>query len=168
MAASPRPVVFTSALASAEGRTNSVLVLDDRQDALQSPGFADDWRLWLRLSNLLMDASPIYALSEVGGAVPAQATPALPAVGDAEWAALLVQAMGDELDVLIALAAHGAPIPQLGLEIGDGIPVSFAWPDRKVAASSQLTEEDRAELTAAGWIVVPATFDSLVAALERR
>jgi ATP-dependent helicase YprA (DUF1998 family) len=158
--------ILTSRLVNDKGHTESVLMLDDREAAIQAQSFAEDWRFWLRLSNLLMDTAPILALSETTGAsAPTSAEP-LPVVADAEWQKLIAEALGSESDVLVELAAHGVQLPQLGVEIGDGIPVSFAWPVHHIAASDGLTDEEKGELLAAGWTVVPLKPESILAALD--
>jgi ATP-dependent helicase YprA (DUF1998 family) len=147
------------------GLTRTVLMLDDRPEAVASQGFDDDWRMWLTLSNMLMGEARILALSEVAAAeVPVD--PEAPVVADAAWQTALDQAVGDEKDLVAALSAQaGIPVPVVGMEIGDGIPVSLAWPDFKVAAAAGLNPGDLAELAAAGWTVVGLAVDDVVTAL---
>lgn len=150
------------------GVTRSVLMLDDRQEAVAVQGFDDDWRMWLTLSNLLMGEARILALSEVSAETTPAASGAL-VIADLAWQSILEQAVGDERDVVAALAAEsGIPVPDLGMEIGDGIPVSLAWPELMVAASAGLAPEDIAELTAAGWSVVGLTPGDIVAAVRSK
>jgi ATP-dependent helicase YprA (DUF1998 family) len=159
-------VAMTTQLVNASGKTETVLMLDDRESALQKQGFADSWRLWLKLSNLLMDDATIVALSEGDGDTGTFRGSPTPRFENADWQDLLDQATAAEQEVLVALSSAGAPRPSLGLEIGDGIPVSLAWPDHMVSASSDLTDEDIAELAAAGWTVTEMTVDSILAALS--
>jgi ATP-dependent helicase YprA (DUF1998 family) len=159
-------MAMTTRLVNTSGKTETALMLDDRESALQKQGFADSWRLWLKLSNLLMDAATIVALSESGGITESSIVGTVPQLDDVDWQALLNQASQEEREVLIALSAAGAPRPHLGPEIGDGIPVSLAWSDHMVTASAGLSEEDIAELVAAGWTVTEMTADSILAALS--
>ena len=159
-------LVLSSRLISNDGKTESVLMLDDREAAVQAQGFADDWRMWLKLSNLLMDSASILTLSEVGGIRAGAPIVSMPELSDADWQSALDQALDAERDVLLTLATRGILIPVLGMEIGDGIPVSLAWPDQKVTASIGLTADDIQELHAAGWTVADLTAESIIAALD--
>jgi hypothetical protein len=159
-------LVNSSQLTGNDGTTQTVLLLDDREAALQSQGFADDWRMWLKLSNLLMDRATILALSEVDSIHPDSSESTVPELADADWQPVLDQALEVERPVLFALAASGVPIPQIGAEIGDGIPVSFAWPAHRVAASAGLAPAEVDELQGAGWTVADFTSESIIAALD--
>jgi len=57
--------------------------------------------------------------------------------------------------------------PEVGYEV-DGIPLDFAWPDRRVAVAVELAEEDRAEVEAQGWTFLPADAEQITAALAAR
>ena len=158
-----------------EGRTDVVLMLDDRPAALTAGGFAEEWRLWLQLSNILgarvnSDSATITTWKQSAASkpqlelVPAQgaAQAALPP----QWAALLPTATSTEQAFLQALSElDGLPLPDMGLEVGDGIPVSFAWPDIRLIADFELDERDHQDLEAAGWTVVPADAASIAAIL---
>jgi len=159
-------LVLTSRLMTNDGKTESMLMLDDREAAIQAQGFADDWRMWLRLSNLLMDSASVLALSEVEGIRVGAPIVSVLELADADWQSALDRALDAERDVLVTLATSGIPIPILGMEIGDGIPVSLAWPDHKVTASIGLTADDIQELHAAGWTVAELSAQSIIAALD--
>lgn len=146
-------------------KIESVLVLDDRDVTVAAEGFARSWRTWLRLSNLLLGESQIFAMSELRQADGPDAVKSTPVL-HGEWAGLLTQATSVERTVLEALAADGAvPVPALGLELGDGIPVSFVWQGHKLAAAAGLTERDVAELGAFGWRVVDLDVSAIKCAL---
>jgi hypothetical protein len=71
------------------------------------------------------------------------------------WTGLDTEATEEERTALGRLAALGVPRPTLGVEAADGIPVSLAWPEQRIAAAFELTATDAAELGAAGWRVFP-------------
>ena len=146
-------------------KTESVLVLDDRDETVASDGFAHSWRTWLRLSNLLLDEAQISALSELGQSRSLDGVENVSTL-HGDWAVLMSQATSAERAVLAALAeVKIAPVPLLGLELGDGIPVSFAWPANKLAAVSGLAPEDVEEITASGWRVVDLDATAIISAL---
>lgn len=146
-------------------KIESVLVLDDRDVTVAADGFAQSWRTWLRLSNLLLGETQILAMSELRDAdslVSVESAPAL----HGEWAGLITQATSDERVVIEALAAISTvTVPDLGLELGDGIPVSLVWPDHQLAAASGLTDDDIADLRASGWRVVDLDASAIISAL---
>jgi len=161
--------------ALADGKTEVVLMLDDRAAALQNRGFADEWRLWLKLSNLLgareqsnsatittfthsAKPAPQAAIGPVDLSVVARLQPA--------WAALLSDATTAERGLLLELSAvDGLAIPDMGSELADGIPVSFSWPSSRFIADFALDDHDHRDLEAAGWTVIPANAASIIAAL---
>lgn len=154
-------------------KAHAALVLDDREATLTAPTFDDDWRAWLTASNVLgfhPDARGIritalsqHLASDAPAPTPDVAEPSLPA----DWQQLLDGLADDEAAVLQELASlTGATPPAVGAELGDGIPVVFSWEDRRVAADSDLTDDDRAELTAAGWTVVRLDLAELRSALQ--
>lgn len=172
-------VVLASRLLDAGGATEVVLLVDDRDSAVQQEGFADAWRLWLQWSNLLGARSApsrarILALSEVVtatvsigaagiGAVDFAATDAV----SGEWGQLLEYASAQEAALLGKLSAVvGAPLPELGIEVADGIPAGIAWPELSIAVATEGTDDTRAELEAAGWTVVEPEFGAILAALN--
>jgi hypothetical protein len=167
-------VVMASRYSGSGDATEVVLMLDDRPSAVAATNYADAWRLWLRLSNLLGAADvtrlgEIMAISEVH-----DYTPQLGAVDimvnnavSAEWAAALEFADGDERDLLSQLAVWpDMVVPAIGIEVADGIPVGIAWEIEQIAVSLGLEDGDRAELEKAGWVVVEPNVKAVVAALE--
>jgi len=166
-------VVMASRYSGSGDATEVVLMLDDRSSAVAHTNYADAWRLWLRLSNLLGAADvtrlgEIMAISEVH-----DYTPQLGAVDiminvgvSAEWAAALEFADGDERDLLAKLAVWPDMIvPAIGIEVADGIPVGIAWELEQIAVSLGLEEGDRADLETAGWVIVEPNVEAVVAAL---
>ncbi|MGW9183833.1 DEAD/DEAH box helicase [Agromyces sp. NPDC055661] len=158
-----------------QGKTEASVVLDDRVAALAGPSFADDWRFWLRLSNLLgarvdgpsiaMAAlSDILSAADAGTPGPADLT-MTPDIA-VEWQGLVDLATPEEQVLLHALhAVEGMPVPEMGLELGDGIPVSFAWIEPKIVVLLHPAGGDRDELESDGWIVVEPDATSVAAAL---
>ncbi|MET0494359.1 MAG: DEAD/DEAH box helicase [Actinoplanes sp.] len=152
------------------------LVLDDREQALDA-AHSDAWRLWLQLSNAmsLRDwPTVITTSSRVGGLVTAAATsePAtsdgLPDGVDGSWASAYESAApGVERDLIRLLAVHGGlEAPQIGAEGPQGIPMDICWPRVHIAVDLyDMPDEDRADLSSAGWHVVQPEPDAIVAAL---
>lgn len=72
-----------------------------------------------------------------------------------DWAELYLSAVGSERELLVALAAAGVPRPELGFESAGGVPISAAWPGNLVAVDYGFEDQDRMELEAEGWKVLP-------------
>jgi len=155
------------------GSTQAALVLDDRQEVLQNVGFQDAWRRWLRMSNLLgmrdsANQVQIMALSEITVSPQSDvSTPARAGAGiEPGWAELLDEATELESDLIMTLAQNaGIPIPEMGQEHGDGIPVSFTWPEIGVIATGGLDPEDADQLTESGWTLVDMNAAAITHAL---
>lgn len=178
--------VMTSIMrAGSSTQTTSALVLDDRPAALDSSSFEDSWRLWLRLSNVLGvkhgSHQPVIGVYSVLSARELESpesshVPTLPTAekASAEWLPVLTREFAEEQalskeeqSLLQTLAAlHHISVPEVGVELGDGIPVLLSWADERVCAG-ELSEEDHAELTELGWIAVSLDLDDIVTALER-
>lgn len=160
-----------SRLAPGADHAETLLLLDDRESAL-GPEHAEAWRTWLRLANLL-------GLPETGTAIAArtEADAAAPTVTgaptgategptfDANWSPLFDVVMDDEREFLTALAQAELPVPAVGEEV-DGIPLPFVWADHHVAAADDLTDDETADLEAAGWRVLRLDVDSVMQALK--
>jgi len=138
---------------------DAALVLDDRTASVAQEDFGDAWRTWLQWSNVLGIRPPgshafIGALSEVLAA-PAQGDDEAYEPASAEWTTLLANARDAERPLLANLAAiDDVPLPLLGHEIGDGIPLAICWPGRQLAVDLDLTDEDRPQLAELGWALV--------------
>lgn len=159
----------------AQGHSEFALVVDDRAETLSTDGFAEAWRLWLHLSNVIgwrqdLSGVEIRALSQVGSGSPTADIglvdmPASPV--SIEWEALSESATSAERRVIARLAAVArVSIPAMGVELGDGIPFSFVWEDERIAAATGLTDADREELAAQGWNAVDVDADAIIEALS--
>lgn len=87
-----------------------------------------------------------------------------------EWSAAMARAETPaEQEFLVTLAqATGIPLPEVGVEVADGIPVAFAWPDERVVVLMDAEPADRNDLERAGWMVVEAQASALRLALGER
>lgn len=152
----------------------AALVLDDR-DAVLDAGHADAWREWLRLSNALalrdwptvITTTSLVRQEQTSTA--SDTGPALSADIPAEWQSVLDEtASQSERALVLTLAQANLPLrPTIGDEGPDGIPLDVAWPSHKVVArTADMSEQDRDDLTAAGWQVVDPTVDAITAALS--
>ncbi|TFB76849.1 DEAD/DEAH box helicase [Cryobacterium glaciale] len=148
------------------------IILDNRGSALAKEDNGG-WRAWLRLANLTgLRTAPttIRALTqvEVGvKAVPATSPPLGATDFTSEWTAAITLAYSAlEQEFVRSLAdTPGIPVPQVGFETEDGIPVPVAWIDQRIAADVNLSDEDRADLTSSGWLVIEASIDAVQHAL---
>jgi hypothetical protein len=172
------------------------VVLDDRDDAVGVAGHDDDWREWLRISNALnfRDQQPtvIAAVSDLltepaarPATTPARAAvaPAAAALGTAgvptAFRTAVEHASEAERRFLVDFARLVADkpdlprlVPVVGAESDAGIPVDFGWTkarqgDKPVAVCIDPSDDDRHDLEAAGWLVLPAN-PALVAAVLTR
>lgn len=150
------------------------LVLDDRAETVEGAGHRAAWARWLQIANALSlreQPTVIAAVSQVlgGDVVPAAGLP-VPAgvvIDLAQpWQVVLEYAVeGPERDFVLALAQAGSiPAPELGVEVGGGIPIDIAWPERRLAVCLEWDDSARADLTAAGWTCVDPTVDAVEAA----
>lgn len=99
---------------------------------------------------------------------PPPATGALPPGAGKDWASAYESAApGVERELIRLLAAHGGlDAPKVGAEGPHGIPIDISWPHRHIAVSVYaMPDEDRDDLNAAGWSVVAADPDAIIAAL---
>ncbi|PTU57877.1 heavy metal resistance protein CzcA [Sphaerisporangium cinnabarinum] len=162
------------------------VVLDDAVDALGHEQKAS-WYEWLRLANLLnfrgdlplrivtrsmlMGATPTVRTSSAEAEESSRVEAELQARLDAhpEWRAVAELATAAEhalLVELVDLAGVGLEAPTIGDEIGDGVPLSLAWPDRKVTLHVEgLDHETIAALRSDGWTVVEPEAAAVRAAL---
>ncbi|MEV4620515.1 DEAD/DEAH box helicase [Asanoa sp. NPDC049573] len=160
----------------AKAAVHAALVLDDRDVAIDA-AHADAWRLWLQLSNAmsLRDwPTVITTFTRVDGMASTLTTPE-PATADGlpdevgpGWASAYESAApGVERDLIRLLAVHGGlEAPLIGAEGPDGIPIDISWPHLHIAVDLyDMADEDRTDLSSAGWHVVPAEPDAIVAAL---
>lgn len=155
------------------GTTETALVLDDGDEALASAGFDRAWRRWLHLSNVIgwrgdSTGVEITTRSRLGATVAAPTAVGTLTDSSAlspEWKTLADYATSDELAVIEALAATDAPMPEMGVEVGAGIPLTFAWPEANKAIALGLTDDERAAVASAGWLLIDPETDDLAAHL---
>jgi hypothetical protein len=148
------------------------VVLDDRDEAIDE-AHAAAWRAWLRLSNALALRDWPTAITTTSLIAPPSTAPVTDdtvrhgrPVG--AWAdAYDAAAPGPERVLVAALAAHdGLTPPVVGAEGPDGIPLDLSWPDLRLAiAFPHMPPQDRADLAAAGWLVVDPSPDLVLAAV---
>jgi len=159
------------------------LVIDDRTEELADKDqAADGWREWLRISNslnlreqptivtALSDASvqDVADLAKHGPVLDKDA--ALPP----EWQLTRDSAISSAEQIFIEKlaryatreAAEPIAIPVVGYEAENGIPLDFAWPDRRIAVALDLNPDERRVLEMAGWRVFPDDPDAVLAALR--
>ncbi|MGO4956689.1 DEAD/DEAH box helicase [Luteococcus sp. Sow4_B9] len=149
------------------------LVLDDSQQALTNDDFRGSWERWLELSNALIFrpldvTTSIVATSQAGPRPEAQAAPRRIDLSD-RWHDVLEIHFAPRIEQLAEeLSQLGVAAPDwVGEEVGQyGIPVDFAWPDRKIVVMSDASEEDIRDLESEGWRLVEASATAIVAALE--
>ncbi|ODU05910.1 MAG: heavy metal resistance protein CzcA [Pseudonocardia sp. SCN 72-86] len=151
-------------------------VLDDRDSALDS-AHADSWREWLRLSNALTlrDWPTVITTTNLCAAtrsvpVVAPAAADVPPDLDDEWARAVAAARaGSERELVLALAAAGAPLaPEIGGESPEGIMIDIAWPSLHIVIETDdMPAEDRTDLEAAGWVVVAPDPTAVIAELSK-
>ena len=159
------------------------LVIDDRTEELADKDqAADGWREWLRISNALNlreQPTVVTAVTEASvqgvrdhakhAAVPDDAA-ALPP----EWQLTHDSTISSAEQIFIEKLARYAmreateaiAIPVVGYEAEDGIPLDFAWPDKRIAVCLDLDSDERRVLEMAGWRVFPDDPDAVFAALR--
>ncbi|MFC6287576.1 DEAD/DEAH box helicase [Nocardioides sp. GCM10027113] len=155
--------------------TEIAALIDDRAERLGQQ-HKSAWNEWLRLSNLVnlrLQEAHVVTYCQTGGAavessvrVDAGSPAGVHVEHPAPWRPLLEQAVGAERGLLEQLAAADLPVPVLGLETGDGLPIDLAWPQQRVAVGIDMPEDDRDELVELGWSVVQPDVDAIRAALE--
>ncbi|OZM79674.1 DEAD/DEAH box helicase [Pseudonocardia sp. MH-G8] len=150
---------------------HTALVLDDREAVLDS-GHVEAWREWLRLSNALAlrDWPTVITTTGLAAASEPVPTPAPTANSELtpEWQQIFDKAApGVERELVAELARTGGlPLPKVGAEGPDGIPIDLSWPALQVAvAMPHMPAEDRADLTTAGWHLVEPGADVIATAL---
>jgi hypothetical protein len=163
-------------------RFDFAAMLDDRDEVVSEQN-VDSWRIWLHLMNLLTlrtDPTAITTYTSSAGPIDIPVITREAALADLTWQPegglsiawkeTLTEAQPEErhiLEELLRQRGSAIPLPTLGWEVGDGIPLSIAWPDFKISVAwSGMTSEDEAEIAAAGWTTIPADTDAIVHALE--
>ncbi len=162
-------VAFACAAPGQSPSTFSVgLSLDDRTEAVQGEGFDKSWREWLRLSNLMAFKTIGLSISTVGldveeGSIDVESTRKGKVELPVGWEGLLEEALEDERELLVALAAAGVgDPPELGLESDSGYALSLAWPDRKIGVLIDDDSEACAALEHEGWTILGPDIDAIL------
>lgn len=163
-------------------RFDFAAMLDDRDEAVSEQN-VDSWRIWLHLMNLLTlrtDPTAITTYTSSAGPIDIPVTTREAALADLTWQPegglsiawkeTLAEAQPEErhiLEELLRQRGSAIPLPTLGWEVGDGIPLSIAWPDFKISVAwPGITSQDEEEIAAAGWTTIPADTDAIVHALK--
>ena len=81
----------------------------------------------------------------------------------ADWAELAALATDEEKEIIATLASASVPLPEMGVETGGGIPLSFVWPGRRVAIALGLQDGEADMLADEGWTLIDPTADDLAA-----
>ncbi|KQO65174.1 DEAD/DEAH box helicase [Curtobacterium sp. Leaf261] len=154
-------------------------MIDDSTERVAQHDFAAMWAEWLHLGNLLGvgdvrtpligTTSELEDLNIVQAPTAASQDPSRESV-PLQWREVLELAETGEQELLLRLALEAEidRIPEVGVEVEDGIPLSIGWSSMKLAVDSALTGVDRNDLEAAGWNVVPADYDDIVEAFTAR
>lgn len=98
--------------------------------------YREDWRNWLRWSNMLQFLLPEDAFALRAEGMPGLAPPREPSRVDSSFhgAALLDDIVGDDMRRFAeALLSDGAPTPEIGEEHVDGFAAELAWPGVRIA-----------------------------------
>lgn len=159
-------------LRDGKGKTDAVLVLDDSEACISTEDFSEAWRLWLHWSNILGAREDdgasveILAASELGDVQSESAAPITPSDLSAQWVEAFNVASDAEREILDQLlGVVDIAVPDVGIEVGDGIPLGVAWSGRKIAVDNGFGDDDVRDLEALGWKVIPARVDDIVNAL---
>ena len=157
-----------------------VVALDDRDASLVDQDHRRSWQRWLQLSNAFALTNVPTVITSLL-ALAATSTAQFPTVeveplaavrGEVpqEWELLMAGLLGGAAEANLALALLGAgiPVPSYGVEVANGIPVDFAWPNAKVAVLLDPLESDTADLAAEGWLLVPPDPPAIATAVTER
>lgn len=150
--------------------TEIAVVLDDNDAALAADA-KDDWREWLRWSNLLnFRLLPTVITTRRHAAESTAPVPVASAAGavglTGGWRDAYEQVITDGQELIAALAQFDLPVPEVGEEV-DGIPIEISWPHYKIAVALGLDGDERQELTESGWTVCESQADSVKTALQQ-
>ena len=170
--------------------TGVLSVLDDRDSEVGGPKHAEQWRDWLRWSNVLQfltllrhgESMPLrmaemwtrQSAESFTGHVPLSVT-GLARIDFAfampnEWEEVIKYADRSLAELVTALAQAGLPVPEPGVEVGpdDSVwQVELAWPEPRVAVVIDDDPDRDAWLSAEGWKVSAAQKGSSAEALTQ-
>ena len=142
-------------------KIETVVMLDDRPQVLESPTHKDAWQEWLRISNAVTPEGFVKVTARSLAGL-AEETPVEVSVADGApadglagaWAALAEEALLDaERELVSALAQRQVPVGEIGWEV-DGIPIDVSWPQEKIAVFIEPDQELVDELQGQGWRVL--------------
>lgn len=157
------------------GEAEIAIVIDDN-DAALSVETRDQWREWLRWSNLL-ELRPLTAvvttrrhLSSASMSIAPADTPVQPVAADSDslsgpWREVYDGVIGPVQALVTALAKLGVPVPEVGEEVS-GLPVEISWPTMRIAVDPTLDGTDQQELSEAGWTLCAADAESVAEAIQ--
>lgn len=145
--------------------TGMALILDDSDEALESPVHEDSWRMWIRLSNVLALSQATVTITTTSQALDElnsrsrteeTATPReARAMSELGWDAVDRELTPPAvLELLPHLAAAGIAYEADGVELADGVMTDLSWQRARVAVIADPPQADAATLAAAGWHVV--------------
>ncbi len=145
----------------------TALVIDDRTETVGYDHFAEAWREWLRIANALNQRDQPTSITSVTEVLSQVLLPSVPHAAAADsnldlsaaWQAVMASDLNSEERALAGkLARYQAvpiPVPKVGHEV-IGIPIDFAWEDKRVAIGLDLDDEARSDLESEGWRCVAA------------
>lgn len=169
------PLYICAEPANFESTTGVLAVLDDRDSEVGGPTHGEQWRDWLRWSNVLQflnvprhgEAVPLrmvevwtrqsaYEFAEVDLplSVPAPGRVDVAFALPSGWAEVLRFTDATLEDLVIELARREMPIPEPGLDVGPDESVwqvELAWPAEKVAVVIDEDPQRESWLAARGW-----------------
>ncbi len=88
--------------------------------------------------------------------------------GDEEWIEAAAWCSPAEKALLRGLYRLEVPLPILGADLGDGIPVTMMWEVARVTVTGQLHDGEREAIETLGWTIVEANPEAVAAALLER
>ena len=170
--------VLVRATGEPQVRIDVALVLDDTPAVLEQPEFKNAWQRWLALTNALALRGSLHHTWITTTTGPAQAPDDRPALAESPagledlapgWLDIQ-QELGAEVafspEFFTRLADAGLALPEVGEELGPGIPVDLSWPQQRVAVTIEPDEKDVADLAAEGWRLLPADAATILDAME--
>lgn len=145
-------------------------VLDDSASAVDHHDFKTSWRQWLSLGNSLQLHTIPVTWTTLSLVASGQARAPISPVARTDIAvgwqpALSVAETPLQKELISSLAAAKVPPPaELGEEI-EGMIVDISWPTERIAVLYDgIDDHLRTEFAAAGWRLIPATLEDILAA----
>lgn len=162
------PLTITAALRKDKKAVDAVLALDDRDESLElREGHA--WKEWVRLANWFGLADHVIttrSLLATNSTVPDRGPDATGADLTPAWQAVYDDTISDaERELVLGLAAAGAPVPELGVETDRGDVIDIGWADVRIGVLIE-SPDAAPTMTEQGWTICPADPAELVEALK--